>query len=459
MEKRLTRIKAIILSIVILFTVLTFSIGLIGLIESEKKERGVNSADEYYMAELNTFYEKGWSYDGESFNLKVKLDNNGRGQFRLKYYDGDKEVLELYLNSTSEISVELEKGDQAGVHTGRDMSNVSQYSASKISIDNALGLRLFSAFASCGYIPIPCKKVVNYGWPLQTQDRATIELCESTARVNGLNCILKNDITISSFMGIGGMHGAYSGQFDGNQNTINIGSFASRTYTSNAQSFALFAHVEGATIYDLILNFGTTNVNVNSIGLAGGMIGFAGDYGATVKNCMVTGKFNITSSSNGGIFGGVVGQANGNIVIENCAVKVNINTTEFMVATARSTHVGGIVGVQYYGQCKIINSYYRGEMILNHYPEYEDTIGGLLGNCKTDLGTPSCYFYGNVIYFTKLHISMKANGCSYNILSNVTANSGSGNNYYYIEQNTGNHDLSKNTYSAEMDAEMAKGWR
>ncbi len=148
--------------------------------------------------------------------------------------------------------------------------------------------------------------------------------------------LLKNiDLSGANWAPIGSADDNFKGKLDGN----NLG--ISSMKCSGGNDLGLFAHTEGAEIYDLTLD----NPNITSTGsYNGALVGVI--KSTTISNVTV---INPILKSNGQYLGGVVGWAQDKSVVQECSVLSTLSTT---LIEATSTRAGGVVG--YIDNSKII---------------------------------------------------------------------------------------------------------
>ncbi len=171
--------------------------------------------------------------------------------------------------------------------------------------------------------------------------------------------ILMEDISVSTaegFIPIGTAEHKYGGTFDGQNHTITVD-------LTGGDNTALFAYAEGATIENL----------------------------TTAGTITVMAKF----------AAGFVGQAYGNINLENCISKVTINSTfHFSDKTlADGTH-GGLIGVVNSGQTTINNCAFLGAM----YGNDTNRCGGMVGWTNGTTAIKNSYVAGSYTIY--------ASGCN-----------------------------------------------
>ena len=118
----------------------------------------------------------------------------------------------------------------------------------------------------------------------------------------------------------------YRGSFDGQGHTLTL------NLNSTAEGAAPFSYIDGAVIKGL-RTVGTINTSAK---YAGGIVGFVNNSRATVSHCQSDVTINSTFVGDA-THGGIVGLANSQVSIENCA----FNGT---ISSINSWNCGGIIG-------------------------------------------------------------------------------------------------------------------
>ncbi|MGI5838489.1 MAG: immunoglobulin-like domain-containing protein [bacterium] len=173
------------------------------------------------------------------------------------------------------------------------------------------------------------------------------------------------DIDLSSYNSDGGWEplgtgdDSFTGIYDGDGHTIS-NLFISRNEADPAGLFGrILCEAAGETE---IRDLGLVNVNVTSKGETGGLAGL--NYGATMKNCYVTGT---VEGKGSGRIGGLVGDNEGDII--NCYTNATVEGDFEMLVD----YVGGLVGMNF---GSITDSHSNGDV------SGDDEVGGLVGyNC------------------------------------------------------------------------------
>ena len=159
---------------------------------------------------------------------------------------------------------------------------------------------------------------------------------------------------------------AFKGTFDGNGHKI-----THLTINGGSNNYiGLFGDLSSG---GQILNLGVEDVNIQANSRVGGLVGFIGTSGGTIRNCYTTGVvtgdtyFGEAAYAGGTYAGGLVGRSYGNIIecYSKCTVNGNIN------------FIGGLVGYQgsWDYESVITSCYAAGAVDGNDY------VGGLVGQC------------------------------------------------------------------------------
>ena len=160
----------------------------------------------------------------------------------------------------------------------------------------------------------------------------------------------------AGFVPIGTIAASFTGQFDGQNHTINGLSIA----LPLASDVGLFGYVNTS---GMIQNVGLTNMTITGLNDTGSLIGYDAAGGA-VNNVYSTGS--VTSAAISSYIGGLIGFSND--------VISNSYTTATVLAGATSNYVGGLVGEE---TADIINSYHAsGSVTAGAASDY---VGGLVG--------------------------------------------------------------------------------
>lgn len=160
MEKKFTRSKIIIFSIAILVAILTFSIGIFGIIELNKKEKESQAADTHnYLLKKDTYYDLSWS----GFNLKVIMSDAYKITYRK--YNTEKQWYDsiLIINFRSSATL-LADGTKYGDYNVGGYYDITNTTFSSCEVINNDGLSLFNAFKSNGSAVIPCRHTLTGTW-------------------------------------------------------------------------------------------------------------------------------------------------------------------------------------------------------------------------------------------------------------------------------------------------------
>ena len=160
MEKRFNKSKIIIFSIAILVALLTFSIGIFGIIETNKKEKESQAADTHnYLLKKDTYYDLSWS----GFNLKVIMTDAYKITYRK--YNTEKQWYDsiLIINFRSSATL-LADGTKYGDYNVGGYYDITNTTFSSCEVINNDGLSLFNAFKSNESAVIPCRHTLTGTW-------------------------------------------------------------------------------------------------------------------------------------------------------------------------------------------------------------------------------------------------------------------------------------------------------
>jgi hypothetical protein len=170
----------------------------------------------------------------------------------------------------------------------------------------------------------------------------------------------------TDLMNLGYQGTSFKGTFDGNSHKI-----THLTINGGSNDYiGLFGCLGGG---GQILNLGVEDVNVTANSRVGGLVGFIGASGGTIRNCYTTGVvtgdtyFGEAADAGDTYAGGLAGRSYGNII--ECYSTCTVNGT--------NNFIGGLVGYQSYGnyEAVITSCYAVGAVDGNDY------VGGLVGQC------------------------------------------------------------------------------
>ncbi len=138
MEKKFTRSKIIILSIAILVTILTFSIGIFGIIEKNKKDEQtkVKGATEYYLIKKDAFYNRPTGDE----QIKTKMEYSTLTYYSKSEYteDWNNPIFSVYFTGVTNYD--------------NDYYDITNASITSCNVYNDWGLSYYNAFKSAGQV-------------------------------------------------------------------------------------------------------------------------------------------------------------------------------------------------------------------------------------------------------------------------------------------------------------------
>lgn len=178
--------------------------------------------------------------------------------------------------------------------------------------------------------------------------------------------VLGNDIDASGtdtwnggegFEPIGDSDTPFSGSFDGQNHTI-----TGLTIDRDAHRQGLFGVVETA---DYVKNVHSEDVDIDSWGLTGGLIGSLADGGTTVSNVTVSGEVDGTN-----LTGGVIGGLYSNNSVSHVHAHVRV--------TASSDNVGGAIGRM---RSPVEDVHATGDVTTTS-SDGDSFVGGVIGNVQ-----------------------------------------------------------------------------
>ena len=181
--------------------------------------------------------------------------------------------------------------------------------------------------------------------------------------------------SIANFAPIGTQEHPYTGTFNGNSHSI------SGLSVSGSDAAGLFGYVKGAVIQNI--NLCNSQITATSDGgnnirsYAGVIVGFATDA-AKIENCSTN---NITITARSRHIGGIIGYGKGSTEISNCT-----NTSSL----AGTYNVGGIAG--YLEDSSITNSGNSGNLPA---PQASGSVGGIVGFTRNGQ-ISTCYNTGEI---------------------------------------------------------------
>ena len=211
--------------------------------------------------------------------------------------------------------------------------------------------------------------------------------------------LIKEMTSGTGFMSIGRGGKEFKGNIEGNGHTI------SNLYINrNSMNQGFIGRCDGTSTS--IQNLNLTNVNINTSGYSGAIIGEYYGTKLVVKNCKISGNINCSSA-----IGAVVGYIyNAEAEILNCINEATINGDNYAggligyisqgtttiqdcanIANINGTYdVGGIVAFTSLPTIEITNFYNTGKINGSAY------IGGIIGRAGGTIKISSCYNTGDV---------------------------------------------------------------
>ena len=211
--------------------------------------------------------------------------------------------------------------------------------------------------------------------------------------------LIKEMTSGTGFMSIGRGGKEFKGNIEGNGHTI------SNLYINrNSMDQGFIGRCDGTSTS--IQNLNLTNVNINTSGYSGAIIGEYYGTKLVAKNCKISGNINCSSA-----IGAVVGYIyNAEAEILNCINEATINGDNYAggligyisqgtttiqdcanIANINGTYdVGGIVAFTSLPTIEIINCYNTGKINGSAY------IGGIIGRAGGTIKISSCYNTGDV---------------------------------------------------------------
>ncbi|MBQ7884729.1 MAG: hypothetical protein IJ318_01365 [Clostridia bacterium] len=250
--------------------------------------------------------------------------------------------------------------------------------------------------------------------------------------------ILTCDLDLKTFnSGVWTPLGAFTGNFDGNGNTLyNL----NLTSTSNA---GLFSSVEnGAVVENVKFAKATVNGAFDNVGLVAGVnrgtIGKCEVLSATITNTSATGNTGAIAGSNlydittamvnmcsatanfeiAGNAGGLVGFNKSSIVLNSRSIVNSVNLT------ATTATFGGLVGINESTYVSADTTYYASAIknsyvVVNTLSGQSATFGAVVGNNKEETYTGQMFYntYVGTLYCLNSGVSGSAVGAGSNLLS------------------------------------------
>ena len=230
-----------------------------------------------------------------------------------------------------------------------------------------------------------------------TPIRTVNELVEATTNSTG-KYILLSDLDMS---GVEWTPWDFDGEFEGNGYTIynlNITTTGKSTYLiydGNYKKYDTYA----AGFFGILkgsvsnLNLVAVNVNIatNNYIMAGTIAGITEN--ATISNCTIYGKVELTTSAMTNGVGGVVGYGNGSV--KNCKIDITLVSVDTDVENKDENFLGGVLGAGYLDidDCNVIIDGYDSNHGYVHsgglvgmyilYPYGTDYEGSITGNTIT----------------------------------------------------------------------------
>lgn len=210
--------------------------------------------------------------------------------------------------------------------------------------------------------------------------------------------ILMNDIDLSVYENwepIGTSEAPFTGELDGNGNSILKLKINATCNSDDIVYFGLFGCIDHSTIQNIAIEEVDIRVSYSGTYDTNCRIGAIAGYGyfATLTNCVTSGKINIESFAVSEV-GGLVGRCTWNGPA-NCANYVNINIT--IGSNATDVAVGGIIGISRYlaeKECANFGNISVEGTDVGLYSYVE--IGGIDGNSTDNSTITDSYNRGNI---------------------------------------------------------------
>ncbi len=235
-----------------------------------------------------------------------------------------------------------------------------------------------------------------------------------------------------------GVYSLFSGVFDGNYHVIkNLARDTKPAYDSNSLAFqGLFGDVQDAEIKNLKIeninySYSSSNYTDSSWLIVGTIAGRCTN--TTISNCSSSG--NIVDSGNrdndhAEYIGGIIGEANGNTIINHCSSIVNLKGYHSII------YIGGIVGNITGSNNFVSNSYYIGTI----YAEGEwssgrlTCAGGIVGHVNNNnyVNVTNCYAISEI---SVNHGWYRDAGGIIGTATSSKHNDSVSNNIYYLKSN------------------------
>lgn len=207
------------------------------------------------------------------------------------------------------------------------------------------------------------------------------------------NCTNTGDVIASS--GESNKTGGIVGLIDATENSVTISKCENKnsvitndspsTASSNTGSGGIVGYVSGTKA--VTISECTNQSPLTSYCSAGGIVGYSNSEYLTISNCSNTEAGSITQkaeNANSYYFGGIIGLAYKNNVINSCDNKANINIS--------GRYIGGVCGNCYYAL--IMNCYNKGNISTSIGRD----VGGISGTIKVigESGIYNCYNTGDI---------------------------------------------------------------